>query len=314
MGQRLFFLRIGLAALLMTAFAAAATAQSGRINGVVKDDDGQPVKGATVTAENENIGSSQTASTDDKGRFSIIGLRPGQWVFVAMAPGHSADGGRLGVRAASNLNPPMTFTLKRTSPGIGGALERVSAKDLQSSLAAAETLFEQKKWDEAIAAYRSILVAAPPLSVVHLQIAAAYLGKQDYEHAAAAYNDLLKVQPSNEKAAVGLAAIKSHQGDPRGAEEALMRAAQGPETGREVFYALGEMSGAAGRHDEATEWFRKAHGSDPYWGKPLYRLGLSAMNGGDASAAAAYLEKVIRVDPASPEAALARTALNQLNK
>jgi hypothetical protein len=74
------------------------------------------------------------------------------------------------------------------------------------------------------------------------------------------------------------------------------------------------MTGAAGRHDEATEWFRKASHSDPYWGKPLYQLGLSAMNGGDASAAANYMEQVIRVDPASPEATLARTALNQLNK
>ena len=88
---------------------------------------------------------------------------------------------------------------------------------------------------------------------------------------------------------------------------------QGPETGREVLYALGDMTGDAGRHDEAMEWFRKASLSDPYWGKPLYRLGLSAMNGG-IPAAAKYMEQVIRVDPASPEATLARTALNQLNK
>jgi tetratricopeptide (TPR) repeat protein len=314
MGQRLLFLRTTAAALLMSVLASAALAQSGRVNGVVKDDDGQPIKGATVTAENDNIGGSHTASTDDKGRFSIIGLRPGQWTFIALAPGHSADGGRLPVRAAANLNPPMTFTLKRTSPGVGGALERVSAKDLQSSLAAAETLFSQEKWDEAIAAYRSILSSAPPLNVVQLQIAAAYLGKQDYEHAATAYNDLLKIEPANEKAAVGLAAIKSEQGDAKAAEETLMRAAQSPETGREVLYALGDMTGAAGRHEEANEWFRKASLSSPYWGKPLYRLGLSAMNSGDQSAAAKYMEQVIRVDPASPEAMLARTALNQLNK
>ena len=131
MRQHFFVLRMALTALLVTALASVAAAQSGRVNGVVKDDDGQPIKGATITAENENIGASLTASTDDKGRFSMIGLRPGQWTFIAQAPAHAADGGRLAVRAASNLNPPMTFTLKRTSPGIGGALERVNAKDLQ---------------------------------------------------------------------------------------------------------------------------------------------------------------------------------------
>ena len=105
MGQRLFFLRTVWAALLVTVLASAAAAQ-GRVNGVVKDDDGQPIKGATVTAENENIGGSHTASTDDKGRFSIIGLRPGQWTFIAVAPGHGADGGRLAV------GPPPTSILR----------------------------------------------------------------------------------------------------------------------------------------------------------------------------------------------------------
>jgi tetratricopeptide (TPR) repeat protein len=314
MRQHVFVLRTVLTALLVTALAAAAAAQSGRVNGVVKDDNGQPIKGATITAENENIGASLTASTDDKGRFSIIGLRPGQWTFIALAPAHTADGGRLAVRAASNLNPPMTFTLKRTSPGIGGALERVNAKDLQNNLAAAEALFNQGKWDEAIEAYRNILSSAPPLNVVQLQIAAAYVGKQDYERATAAYNELLKVEPANGKAAVGLAAIKAEQGDSKAAEDTLIRAAQEPQAEREVLYALGDLTGAAGRDGEATEWFHKASASDPFWGKPLYRLGLSAMNSGDPSAAAKFMEQVIRVDPASPEAALARTTLNQLTK
>ena len=55
--------------------------------------DGKPIKGATITAENANIGSSFTATTDDKGRFTIIGLRAGTWRFIAQAPGFAAEGG-----------------------------------------------------------------------------------------------------------------------------------------------------------------------------------------------------------------------------
>ncbi len=33
-----------------------AAAQAGRVGGIVKDDKGEPIKGATVTAENPNIG------------------------------------------------------------------------------------------------------------------------------------------------------------------------------------------------------------------------------------------------------------------
>ena len=58
--------------------AASAAAQTGRVGGVVKDEAGQPIKGATVTAENPGASpSSFTATTDDKGRFSIIGLKTG---------------------------------------------------------------------------------------------------------------------------------------------------------------------------------------------------------------------------------------------
>ena len=64
-----------LAALFVVALAASAAAQTGRVGGIVKDEAGNPIKGATVTAENPGASpSSFTATTDDKGRFSIIGL------------------------------------------------------------------------------------------------------------------------------------------------------------------------------------------------------------------------------------------------
>ena len=60
---------------LVVGSAAIAGAQVGRVGGVVKDDDGQPIKGATVSAENPDAPlGSFTATTDDKGRFAIIGL------------------------------------------------------------------------------------------------------------------------------------------------------------------------------------------------------------------------------------------------
>ena len=58
-----------MAALLVAALPYTAAAQVGRVGGVVKDEGGQPLKGATITAENADIGQSFTATTDDKGRF-----------------------------------------------------------------------------------------------------------------------------------------------------------------------------------------------------------------------------------------------------
>src|SRR5205823_9467848 len=101
------------AALLLIGTANRAAAQVGRVGGVVKDEGGQPLKGATITAENQNIGQSFTATTDDKGRFTMIGLRAGTWRFIAQAPGFSPDGGEMPVRMGAP-NPPISFTLKKT--------------------------------------------------------------------------------------------------------------------------------------------------------------------------------------------------------
>src|SRR5262249_36495655 len=166
----------------------------------------QPIKGATVTADNPNASpSSFTATTDDKGRFSIIGLRKGDWTFTAQAPGFSPETGRLPVQTIGTPNPPLTFTLKKGGGGpAASALGSMAAKDLQAELAAADALYNAQKWDESIAAYRAIMAKAPSLSVINLQVAAAYRNKKDYDSALAAYNDLLKADPNNDKAKIGI--------------------------------------------------------------------------------------------------------------
>jgi hypothetical protein len=315
MRQRLFLSRGVLAALLTIALAATAAAQTGRVGGVVKDETGNPIKGATVTAENPAASpSSFTATTDDKGRFSIIGLKSGQWSFSAQAPGFGPEAGKLNVSTIGAPNPPLTFTMKKGAAGPTSALGSTAAKDLQADLAAADTLYNAQKYDESIAAYRQIMAKAPALSVINLQIAAAYRNKKDYDSAIAAYNDLLKVDPANDKAIVGLGMTNLEKGDLKAAEDTLTKAAQGPKPTREVFYNLGEVKFSKGQTDEAAGWYQKAADLDPTWGKPIFKLALVQLNKGDKDATIKMLEKVISADPSSQEAAQAKTVIEQLKK
>jgi len=224
MRQGLHLVRGVLVAACLAALAGSAFAQTGRVGGIVKDEASQPIKGATVTAENPGASpSSFTATTDDKGRFSIIGLKTGPWTFTAQAPGFAPETGRLQVATIGAPNPPLTFTLKKGGGAAagGGALGGMAAKDLQADLAAADALFNGQKWDESIAAYRGIMAKAPSLSVINLQIAAAYRNKKDYDNAIAAYNELLKADPKNEKAIVGVGMTNLEKGDLKAAEDTL---------------------------------------------------------------------------------------------
>jgi Flp pilus assembly protein TadD len=305
-----------LAALFVVALTASAAAQTGRVGGVVKDEAGNPIKGATVTAENPGASpSSFTATTDDKGRFSIIGLKSGQWSFGAQAPGYAPEAGKLNVSTIGAPNPPLTFTMKKGGgAGPSSALGSTAAKDLQADLQAADLLFNSQKYDESIAAYRQIMAKAPALSVINLQIAAAYRNKKEYDNAIAAYNDLLKADPTNEKAIVGVGMTNLEKGDLKAAEETLTKAAEGPKPTREVFYNLGEVKFSKGEADEAAKWYQKAADLDPTWGKPMFKLALVQLNKGDKDATIKMLEKVISSDPTSQEAAQAKTVIEQLKK
>jgi Tfp pilus assembly protein PilF len=316
MRDRLHLSRGVLAALLVTAVASGASAQTGRIGGTVKDDLGQAIKGATITAENPNASpSSFTATTDDKGRFAIIGLRTGGWTLTAQAPGFTPVQDRMDVRTIGAPNPPLTFTLKKGSAPAGpGALGGMAAKDLQADLAVADSLYNAQKWDDSIAAYRLIMTKAPSLSVINLQIAAAYRNKKDYDGAITAYNELLKSDPKNEKAIIGIGMTNLEKGDLAAAEATLAKAAEGASPTREVYYNLGEVKFAKGDADEAMKWYQKAIDTDPTWGKPVLKLALVALNKGDTDGAVKLMEKVVTVDPSSPEAAQAKALIQQLKK
>jgi Flp pilus assembly protein TadD len=310
--RRLIRLLAG-AVLMVLSLSGPAAAQNGRVGGVVREEGGQPLKGATITADNSSIGQSFTATTDDKGRFNMIGLRSGEWRFIAQAPGYSPEGGMLNVRSGGQ-NAPISFQLKHSGVAFFGALGGVVGKDLQADLTGADALYSQKKWDEAIAAYRAILNRVPVITSVNLQIAAAYRNKKDYENALAAYSALLKAEPGNGKARIEMAMTALERGDARMAEETLVSVASEPGASREVFYSLGEVKLATNDADAATAWFQKASAADPFWAKPLLKLGQAAMKKGDNVGAARLLARAVEVDPTAPEAATAQTALETLNK
>ena len=104
------------------------------------------------------------------------------------------------------------------------------------------------------------------------------------------------------------------RGDDKAAEESLLRAAESANAGREVYYSLAEVKFNRNETDEAIRWYEKASSADPSWGKPLYKLGLCAIKKGDTAGATKLMDRVIAVDPVSPEAALAKSSLESLKK
>jgi tetratricopeptide (TPR) repeat protein len=302
------------AALVLSALPAVAQ-NTGRIGGTIKDGQGQPIKGATVTAENPTASpSSFTATTDDKGRYSIIGLKSGPWKVTAVAPGFAAASGQVPVRNLGSPMPPVDFTLAPGTTGPVGALAGVNTKELQAELAKAEEMMNAQQYDAAIASYNAILAKTPALTLINMQVARAQRLKKDYDGALASYKKIVDAEPNNDKAKIEIGMTNLEKGDFAAAEAALMPMAQSTSANREVFYNLGEVKFAKGETDEAVKYYQRAVDVDGTWGKPLFKIGLAKLQKADTAGAIEIMQKVIAVDPNSPEAAQAKSLIEQLKK
>lgn len=220
--------RVIAAASLAVGLSVPAAAQTGRATGSVTDTSGKAIKGATIQANNPEAFPSQvTSTTDNKGRFGMIGMRAGVWRFTAAAPGYEATEVSLPIRSATP-GPPMRFVLQRTPEVLPGAL----AKDIDADLIAAGAARDQGRLDQALAMFQEIQSRNSKLSTLNLVIGDLYRQKAEresdttarlalYERAITAYNDVLKSDAGNDRAKIEFALTSQLAGHRDAAVKAL---------------------------------------------------------------------------------------------
>lgn len=300
----------GAAVALWLASAGTAAAQLATIAGQVKDEGGKPVAGATVVAENpQALPSRLETTTKENGRFTIVGLRGGNWTVTCLAPGFLPF--RMQTRATSKGGLPLVITLVRgTDAGEFAAL----SEEMKAELSSAAAFFDNNQYAEALAAYESLRQKLPDVTAIGLQIANIHRQMKNYDQAIAVYDEMLAKEPGNDQARTERAMTYLAKGDLDAADASLAELAQSDAATAETYYSLGEVKFAKAQVDAATTWYEKAASANPAWGKPLFKLGLVALNKGDKDGTKVYMQKVIDADPTSTEAAQAALILKQLGQ
>ena len=177
---------LALAVVAALCLAASASAQTARAMGTVRDIDGKPIKGATIRATNPDAYPPQVVSTtDDRGRWAMIGMRIGTYAFVVEAPGFLEVKASAPVRTAASA--PLVFTLARDPGPIPGALP----SNIQAQVAAANMLRDQGRLDQALSAYQDIRSRNPKLTTVNLVIGNIYRERAAQESNPDARRDML---------------------------------------------------------------------------------------------------------------------------
>ena len=308
--------RLALVTLCVGVMSAPAVAQVGRLGGIVLDEDGDPMPGATVIAENLEANRPRVdGQTDDSGRFAMIGLASGRWTVTAETEGYHPNTVTAQVRQGNN--PLVELRLRRVRSALElalgeSALEGLDPGQLEADLAAADGLFNAEQYSEALEVYQRLLTLLPDLTLLYLQIGHSYRELEQYDQAIAAYEALLKEDPDNQEAKASIGRTNLAAGDLEAASATLAEATAGLDASREDLYNMGELAFARGDTEEAAGWYEKAHMKDRAWGKPLFKLGLVALNTGDMEGAVSFFEQVVDAEPDSEDAVQARAVLQQL--
>ena len=288
--------------LLIAAFAAAQMG-TGRVSGTVKDQEGNPIAGATVTAQTGDSGRVLEATSDDNGRWAILGFRSRTYDFAVQATGYMPYNYQAPMKQAGK-NPDMDLILEQAqmgrSAGTGGGL-----------LAEAQELHQAGRFDEALAKYDEVLMADPTVYQVNLNRGSVLrqLGRAD--EAKDAYRMVLDMEADHAGALVGLAETSVAEND---MDEALKYFEMAVEVTEDevipfnvaqIYFNNGNAAGAIPFYEIASE-------RRPDWAEPHLRIGVAYLNTGDLATAAEHLRMAIEVDPESAEAAQAQAMLEAL--
>ncbi len=266
-----------------------------RVNGSVKSEDGKPIEGARVILISPD-GEKKELTTDKKGTWSQVDLRPGQWTIGVMADGYKPDNVTV-ILSAIKRNPPVDITL---------------APIPKSPLIKGDALYDQEKYAEAVQEYQRVLAENPDLYQVHDKIGLCYYRLNDLGNAVKAFKLMLEKDPESRSTLLNLSAIYLEKGN---LEEGMKYVKQLDEESikdPKTFYNIGVILFNKNRMDMAIDYFKKCVTRDPTYVDGYYQLALAYLNKGDMEKAKINLQKVIRLAPGSEKAALAKEMVSAL--
>ena len=270
---------------LFSALAAAQSRSAGTIKGRVKDILGDGILGVKVTLTDPAGAAVASSTTDQKGRYTLKDLAPGEYNLSFAGTGYRKVEGKVSVAAgkAYTFDAILSAEVRRsTAPP---AWEEKSRR--------AHDLYGEQKYAEALALYKEILTGDPNLAFIHFNAGNCQVHLGDNDGAIASYREAVRLKPDFSEAYTNLASIYGKL--ERYAEaipffESALRTA--PDNGS-VYASLGLLYLNSGQAGKSLPYLNKAVSIDPKNAQAYNSLGAACARTGDTAAAVANFEKYL---------------------
>jgi Tfp pilus assembly protein PilF len=283
---------------------------------VVVEEEGtnKPIKAAKVILKLARDPSVQppAGTTNNKGKFSMLGLKDGTWILRIEAQGFHNWEDTLQVFSTGSPDTTRVF-MKRLPAEVVEAQQRFAA---QGNLDKGKELEAAGDLAGARAEYERALVELQDKDkpVVLAVLATTYLNEANYAKAREIYEQALAIEPAHIPSLKGMCALVASEGDMAKAEEILTKI---PET--EQIHPNTLMNIAMGHYNngemkEAKVFLDRVVRDNPEVAQAYYFRGLVGLSLTDQEQAVtrADFEKFIELSPDSPQAKEAQEYIGYL--
>lgn len=298
--------------LLAAPVAAQEWAGRGRLQGKVTGPGGEPIAEARVALrQGDATGPGpEVILTNDKGRWSYLGLGNGQWTVTVEADGYVPREGSFAVTEYGS-NPSVNIELRPLTE------EMTAASEPNPALAAIEAgnaHLEAGRPAEARAAYESALATLEPEShpPVLRGVARAYYEEGDKDAAIATLEKALAIDPADEdtlRLVINLLVAADREAE---AEAYMARLPEGAEVEPETLLNVGIKAFNEGDLEAALASFDRVVVQNPELAEAYYYRGLAHLNSTHHPQALADFERFLSLDPDHARAEEARQFVEYL--
>jgi len=297
-----------LSVIMIISLSASAQDYTGkaRIQGVVMDDQGKPIEAVKVKLFFTKTETGFETVTDSQGIWKASWIKGGTWNIDFEKLGYA-----LKKISAQILDTQKNATIETKMKKMEGL---ILTDELKKLLTEGNTLFEQKKYDEAAAAYSLILQKFPDAYIIHLTVGNCYFQLEKYAEAETAYQKLLEKDANNSSAIVGIGNTWAYRKDGAKALEWYRKIDFEKLDDPTVLYNVATYLYNGAQYEEALKFYKKAVDVQADFLDAIYQLGLAYLTTQKKDEAIAVFEKYLTLDAASDKATQVRNFLDYLKK
>ena len=298
-----------MAILLGLSVSAASWAQiQGKLMGVVKDSQGNPVEKAVVTVVSTKTSSvSYELSTNKEGRFLQVGIQPGYFQVSVKKDGYLPKSTEVRVSLAGETDIEIRLD---TADEI--AQKTVSAAD--QVFLKGNRLYGERKYAEAAAAFEEAVKMSQPNWGYFFNLGLAYKKMDKKNEAIGAFRKAVELNSESYSSNKELAEALGQGGAFEEAKTYFQKAVELSPDDPDAHYNLGACLTNTGETDAAQVHFQKAVDLKPDYADAYYQLGTIFIGQNKVPEAVRSLEKFLELAPNHEKAPLATQLLQYLKK